>query len=67
FAAFSTSNLQVIKTLGVGLSIAIVLDATVIRMLLLPATMQLMGQWNWYGPSRRATADATLSREPSVR
>lgn len=67
FAAFSTSDLQVIKTLGVGLSIAIVLDATVIRMLLLPATMQLMGQWNWVGPSRKRATDATLAPERSIR
>lgn len=50
FAAFSTSELQIIKTLGVGLAIAVVLDATVIRMLLLPATMQLMRGWNWWTP-----------------
>lgn len=50
FAAFSASELQIIKTLGIGLAIAVVLDATVIRMLLLPATMQLMGQWNWWNP-----------------
>jgi RND superfamily putative drug exporter len=62
FAAFSTSELQIIKTLGVGLAIAVVLDATVIRMLLLPATMQLMGQWNWWTPMalRRSRATSSL-------
>jgi RND superfamily putative drug exporter len=62
FAAFSTSELQIIKTLGVGLAIAVVLDATIIRMLLLPATMQLMGQWNWWNPLavRRPRATPSL-------
>lgn len=51
FAAFSTSELQVIQSLGVGLGIAVVIDATIIRLLLLPATMQVMGRWNWWVPT----------------
>jgi RND superfamily putative drug exporter len=50
FAAFGTSDLQLIKAIGVGLGIAVFIDATIIRMLLLPATMQLMGRWNWWLP-----------------
>jgi RND superfamily putative drug exporter len=50
FAAFATSELGIIKALGVGLAIAVVIDATVVRLLLLPATMQLMGRWNWWTP-----------------
>lgn len=53
FAAFATSELGIIKALGVGLAIAVALDATVIRLLLLPATMQLMGRWNWWAPFQR--------------
>lgn len=56
FAAFATSELGIIKALGVGLAIAVVLDATIIRLLLLPATMQLMGRWNWWTPLRRHSA-----------
>lgn len=49
--AFSTSNILFMKTLGVGMALAIVLDATVVRALLVPATMRLMGRWNWYAPA----------------
>ena len=58
FAAFATSELGIIKALGVGLAIAVIIDATVVRLLLLPATMQLMGRANWWTPlgSRRVTA-----------
>ena len=38
------------KQLGVGLALAILIDATVIRGVLLPATMKLLGDWNWYMP-----------------
>lgn len=48
FLAFAFSELDVVKALGIGLAIAVVIDATVVRMLLLPATMQLMGRWNWW-------------------
>ena len=50
FAAFGTSELQIIKAIGVGLGIAVFIDATVIRLVMLPATMQLMGRWNWWMP-----------------
>jgi uncharacterized membrane protein YdfJ with MMPL/SSD domain len=49
-AAFSTSQVLLIKALGVGIAIAVVLDVTIVRMLLVPATMHLMGRWNWYAP-----------------
>lgn len=53
FLAFAFSELDVVKALGIGLAIAVAVDATVVRLLLLPATMQLMGHWNWW-PSRRS-------------
>lgn len=53
FVAFAFSQLDVVKALGVGLAIAVALDATVVRLLLLPATMQLMGSWNWW-PTKRS-------------
>jgi RND superfamily putative drug exporter len=49
--AFSTSNVAMIKMIGVGMAIAIILDATVIRALLVPATMRLLGRVNWYTPA----------------
>jgi uncharacterized membrane protein YdfJ with MMPL/SSD domain len=49
-AAFSTSHVLLIKALGVGIALAIFLDVTIVRMLLVPATMHLLGRWNWYAP-----------------
>jgi RND superfamily putative drug exporter len=49
--AFITSDILFMKTLGVGMALAVALDATVIRALLVPATMRLMGRWNWWAPA----------------
>ena len=51
FAAFVTSGVTSIKQLGVGVAFAIILDATVVRGLLVPALMRLMGRWNWWAPA----------------
>jgi uncharacterized membrane protein YdfJ with MMPL/SSD domain len=51
FTIFATLNVLEMKQMGVGLAVAILLDATVIRAVLLPATMKLLGDWNWYFPS----------------
>jgi RND superfamily putative drug exporter len=51
FAIFATLSLLIFKQLGVGLAVAVLLDATIIRGVLLPATMKLLGDWNWYLPS----------------
>jgi uncharacterized membrane protein YdfJ with MMPL/SSD domain len=50
FAIFATLRTLDIKQLGVGLSVAVLLDATLIRGVLLPAAMKLLGEWNWYLP-----------------
>ncbi len=71
FAIFASLPTLDIKQLGVGLAVAVLIDATVIRGVLLPATMKLLGEWNWYlprwlgwlprvnleGRSRRASAE----------
>ncbi|HZX07985.1 MMPL family transporter, partial [Kribbella sp.] len=49
-AAFSTSGIVFVKMIGVGLVIAIALDATIVRALLVPATMRLLGRANWWAP-----------------
>jgi uncharacterized membrane protein YdfJ with MMPL/SSD domain len=49
--AFATSDILFMKTLGVGMAIAIAIDATIIRALLVPAAMRLMGKWNWWAPA----------------
>ena len=50
FAIFGTLRLIMMKQMGVGLGLAVLIDATVIRGVLLPATMKLLGEWNWYMP-----------------
>src|SRR3954470_4100855 len=50
FAIFATLSLLIFKELGIGLAVAVLIDATIIRGVLLPATMKLLGDWNWYLP-----------------
>jgi putative drug exporter of the RND superfamily len=50
FLGFAAGELLTIKEVGLGMAIAVALDATVVRMLLVPATMKLMGRWNWWAP-----------------
>jgi RND superfamily putative drug exporter len=50
FLGFATEVDVVVKMLGVGMAVAILLDATVVRMVLVPATMSLLGEWNWWVP-----------------
>lgn len=52
FGAFAFARLVVIKQVGLGLAIAVLVDATLIRVLLVPATMRLLGRWNWWLPGR---------------
>ncbi len=50
FAVFATLSLVFFKELGVGLGVAVLIDATLVRAVLLPASMTLLGDWNWYLP-----------------
>ena len=50
FGAFAFARLVPIKAMGFGLAVAVFLDATVIRVVMVPATMRLMGKWNWWIP-----------------
>jgi len=49
-AAFATADIVIVKALGVGTAIAILLDATVVRAFLVPALMRIMDRWNWWSP-----------------
>jgi RND superfamily putative drug exporter len=49
--SFAFADIVLIKALGIGMAIAIALDATVVRALLVPATMRLLGRWNWWMPA----------------
>jgi RND superfamily putative drug exporter len=51
FGVFVTLELTIIKQLGFGLAVAVFIDATVVRSILLPASMRLLGDWNWWLPS----------------
>jgi putative drug exporter of the RND superfamily len=50
--SFAFADIVLIKALGIGMAIAVALDATVVRALLVPATMRLLGHWNWWVPAR---------------
>ena len=50
--AFSTSGIVFMKMIGIGMLVALLVDATIVRMLLVPATMKLLGTWNWWAPAR---------------
>jgi RND superfamily putative drug exporter len=60
---FSASGISFIKLLGVGMIVALLVDATVVRILLVPATMRLLGRANWWapGPLRRLYARYGIS------
>jgi RND superfamily putative drug exporter len=51
FAGFAAGQLLIIKEIGIALVTAVILDATLVRMLLVPATMTLLGEWNWWAPA----------------
>jgi RND superfamily putative drug exporter len=50
-ALFSASSITFLKLLGVGMIVALIVDATVVRILLVPATMRLLGRANWWAPA----------------
>jgi uncharacterized membrane protein YdfJ with MMPL/SSD domain len=60
FAVFAGVGVPSVKEIGVGLAVAVALDATIVRLVLVPATMEIMGEWNWWlpGPLDRVMPDA---------
>jgi uncharacterized membrane protein YdfJ with MMPL/SSD domain len=50
FAIFATLSMIDMKQMGLGLAAAILVDATIVRAVLLPSAMKLLGEWNWYLP-----------------
>jgi len=66
FAVFVLTGVPSIKELGLGCAVAIALDATLVRLILVPAAMKLMGRWNWWMPSWLDRALPDLSFEGSA-
>lgn len=60
FSAFAAARMGMVEQIGLGLAVAVLIDATVVRCLLVPATMTLLGRWNWWAP-------APLRRLPLLR
>ncbi len=58
FAAFALADVASVRQFGVGLAIAVAIDATIIRLLLLPAALRLAGRWAWWTPRARMTLPA---------
>ena len=48
---FATSKISIIQQVGIGLAAAVLIDATIVRMVLVPATMQILGKYNWWAPA----------------
>jgi len=65
FAIFGTLTAVEFKQMGVGLAVAVWIDATIVRAVLLPATMKLLGDWNWYLP-RKLQRMPRIVHEPSL-
>jgi putative drug exporter of the RND superfamily len=53
--AFAFSSVIITKAVGLGLAVAVFVDATIIRVLLVPATMRVLGDWNWWPGGRKST------------
>ena len=51
FSGFARGDLVMFQQMGFGVAVALLIDATIVRLLLVPATMQLLGNRNWYLPS----------------
>ncbi|HEX7603755.1 MAG TPA: MMPL family transporter, partial [Polyangiaceae bacterium] len=56
FAAFALASVVIVKAMGVGMTMAVALDATLVRLLIVPATMRLFGDLNWWPGARRKAA-----------
>jgi RND superfamily putative drug exporter len=68
FAVFVGTGVPSIQQLGLGCAVAIVIDATLVRLVLVPATMELLGRWNWWlpGPLERLLPDVAIETAPAA-
>jgi RND superfamily putative drug exporter len=63
FASFMVADLRSIKLIGFGLAAAVFIDATIVRLVMVPATMELLGRWNWWLPRRLQRALPSVNVE----
>jgi len=63
-SAFAFSSVIITKAVGLGLAVAVFVDATIIRVLLVPATMRVLGDWNWWPGGRKSTFGNKAQRSP---
>ena len=49
--AFASADIVLVKAIGLGAAVAVFIDATIVRSLLVPSTMRLLGRWNWWAPA----------------
>jgi RND superfamily putative drug exporter len=61
FGSLLVSQLTGLKTFGFAIAAALIIDATLIRLVLVPALMQIMGRWNWWLPGHRTARDGDRS------
>src|SRR3954452_18934259 len=71
FAGFAMGDLVMFQQMGFGVAVALLIDATVIRSVVLPSAMVLLGRWNWYLPSwlqwlPRVSIEAPPATEPTA-
>jgi putative drug exporter of the RND superfamily len=63
--AFAFTGIILTKAVGLGLAVAVFVDATIIRVLLVPATMRILGDWNWWPGGRKATFGTAVKKPAS--
>ncbi len=60
FSAFAIAKIVLLRAVGLGMALAVLIDATLVRLLLVPATMRLFGKWNWWAPAPLVKLRAAL-------
>ena len=63
FAGLSTGQVAFMRMIGLGLALAVIVDATLVRMVLVPAVMKIAGEWNWWAPAPLVKLHAKLGLE----
>ncbi len=73
FLAFGLAEVVIIKAIGIGLAIAVAIDATLVRALVVPAVMRLLGDYNWWAPrplrwlhERAGLSDLGVEEQPQL-